>query len=214
MEDITISVRTKYFHIFKEFFFDSFIKYHSEYLKHLNVYVDEKDREDELKKYKELSNEYCFNVHTLDIGGFVKSNKYRFFLWKSVSSEGKVLSFDDDIVFKEKGLFEILSKLLDKNKIIAEKYKSKNGNICMASWAFGINNKTLEYDLDSFATSKNYFCDGVDTADFTRTFFDDIYYFDDDVKSTLKITNRSESYYYDHLANKTEEFGRNVIDRI
>ena len=221
MENITISVRTKYFHIFKEFFFDSFIKHHSEYLKQLNVYVDasnKKHNEKDFILYKELSDKYNFNVIYIkkyEEAELDSNNHFISLLYKSVKDiKGKVISLDDDLIIKDNNFILLMSNLLDDNKIIAQEYfcKSKKRS-CMSSWIFGINNENIEYSKKDFFESDAPFCDGVSTNSFTENIKEHIYYFNNDIEIIELRTNYCNSKYYEHLSYKSC-FHNKVLDRI
>jgi len=211
-EEISISVRTKYYDVFYNIFFKSFFKYYKEYIPNLNVYVDcnyKEHNEKDYIQYKELSKKYGFNIYFTEREKedyFILPNHYTFMLWRSVKDfTNKVISFDDDIKFHSKGLFKVLSKALNDNEIIAQEHfgtltNGKNTvKSCISSWIFGTNKKVSKKEFSNF--DKNY-CDGNDMIGFTINNKNNIYYFDD-IVDNLYYDAKAITRYYKHLSSIT-----------
>jgi len=232
-ENITISVRTKYYNIFKEMFFDSFIEHYKDYIPDLHVYVDANyhdHNQEDYDKYKNISLKYGFKLYfverTLEEVQYFE-NHYSHMLLKSIENHnGRVISFDDDIIFNNPNLFKIINQGLDKKPIVSLKYigtnqfkenssiydfKYNTAKECISSFMFAVDNNKLQYTIDDFA-KHHYRCDGIDTVEFSMNHLDDIYYMDKELEYFIQI-EPLVTKYFTHIGSQTwhpDMFKRNI----
>lgn len=213
-----ISVRTSYFEIFA-IFFQTFLINYEEKLGDLVVLID--DNSSSIDRYKKL-HKWCEYKFELDIvkremtprgtSGVPSHNAH--LLMRALDYD-EVVTFDDDIIFIDPGIFDLIDRETTPNSIFGQSFITRDENIkrAPASYFLGKRNiKLSENDFYFFADendreSMRYY-EMNDASKLAINYPDKMIFLDKflDIKQRGHSFNCVQTKYYFHISQITDNY--------